>query len=411
MNRGCGTLNGVRLALRAIRRNKLRAGLTVLGILIGVTAVIAITTLGAGARESNRRQIEGLGSNLIMVFSASDSKSLSQTAGHAGKRLTEEDERAIVREVPGVAAAAPFLGAPARVVYGDRSASTTVSGTTTSFLGIRSWTIARGAMWTERDEMMKSRVCVLGSSVARTLFEGEDPIGQTVRIGRFPHRVVGVLGAKGASPLGRDQDDVVFMPIGSVRARLMKSPPGFAGMLFVSATSSQVVERVVKQIDGVLRERHGLGEELKPDFEIATQKDFQSKIDQMSAAVTLLLVISAGVSLFVGGIGVMNIMLVSVAERTREIGLRRALGASSRDIRTQFLCEAVVLALVGGAIGVLFGTGIAAAAMRALGWQLHLNGGAIAVSLICSAATGIAFGLFPASRAARLDPIVALRRE
>jgi putative ABC transport system permease protein len=411
MNRLFGVLNGVGLAFKAIRRNKLRACLTVLGILIGVAAVIAITSLGGGARESNERQIQALGSNLIFVYPVNDAASGAQSSSRAAKRLSDDDGRAILRDATSVKAVAPFLGAAAQVVFGDRNWSTWINGTTSAVLGIRNWKIERGEMWTERDESAKSRVCLIGTTVAHKLFRKEDPVGRTIRIGRFPYRVLGVLEPKGESPFGGDQDDLVLMPIGSLRARHLKTPPGFAGMFYLSAASPGVIDHAVKQIDGILRQRHSLADGRKADFEISTQKDFQAKQDAINKQVTLLLIIVAAVSLVVGGIGVMNIMLVSVTERTREIGIRMAIGACAADIRAQFLCEAVVLTLLGGAAGVLVGTGVTTVVMRVLSWPLHLNVAAVLASLTVCGLTGVTFGFVPACRAAGLDPILALKRD
>jgi putative ABC transport system permease protein len=247
--------------------------------------------------------------------------------------------------------------------------------------------------------------------VARNLFGAEDPVGQTVRIGRYPYRVLGVLAPKGETPFGADQDDVVLMPSTSFRARVMHTPPGFAGALMASAISDQTTDRAVTQIDAILRQRHHLDADRPADFTIRTQKEFAAMKDRVSDVLTLLLVFVAAVSLMVGGIGVMNIMLVSVTERTREIGIRMAIGARPRDIHRQFLVEAVALALVGGVLGLLTAAGAVAALGAFLGWPMSVRPLAIAASIVVSAATGVVFGLLPARRAARLDPMVALRHE
>jgi putative ABC transport system permease protein len=404
-------LVGIRLALRAIRRNVLRAALTVLGILIGVAAVVSITALGAGARDSMGSRIESLGSNFLIVFPQSTAVSGAHGAQGSGKHLSDDDARALEREATSVRSVAPLLGLQAQVVYGDRNWNTDINGTTTAILDVGNWQVAHGTMWTEHDEATKAKVCVLGATVAKNLFGSSDPVGQTIRIGRYPYQVLGVYKAKGQGPFGGDQDDVAMMPIGSMRARILKSPPGFAGIFLISATSPDTTDRAVEQVESILRQRHQIAEDGKPDFEIRTQKEFHEKQEVIYDIITALLVIIAGISLVVGGIGVMNIMLVSVTERTREIGIRMAIGAQENDIRTQFLVEAVVLALIGGIIGALLGAGIVFVAGQAEGWGMHVSPTALFVSLAVSGLTGVGFGFFPARRAAKLDPIVALRHE
>jgi putative ABC transport system permease protein len=402
---------GIGLALRAIRRNVLRAALTVLGILIGVASVVSITALGAGARDSMGAKIESLGSNFFIVFPQSTAVSGAHGAQGSGKRLSDDDGRAIERDATSVKSVAPMLGLQAQVVYGDRNWSTEINGTTTAILDVGNWQVERGSMWTERDEVTKDKVCVLGATVARNLFGSLDPVGQTIRIGRYPYQVRGVFKAKGQGPFGGDQDDVAMMPIGSMRARILKAPPGYAGILLISATSGDTTDRAVSQVGAILRQRHGITEGARPDFDIRTQKEFHEKQETIFNVITALLVIIAGISLLVGGIGVMNIMLVSVTERTREIGIRMAIGAQEGDIRAQFLIEAVVLALLGGIIGAVLGAAIVFVAAQIQHWDMHVNAGALFVSLAVSGLTGVAFGFFPARRAAKLDPIVALRHE
>jgi putative ABC transport system permease protein len=404
-------LVGIRLALRAIRRNLLRAALTVLGILIGVASVVSITALGAGARDSMGSRIESLGSNFLIVFPQSTAVSGAHGAQGSGKHLSDDDARALEREATSVRSVAPLLGVNAQVVYGDRNWNTEINGTTTAILDVGNWQVEHGAMWTEHDEATKAKVCVLGATVAKNLFGTADAVGQTIRIGRYPYQVVGVYKSKGQAPFGGDQDDVAMMPIGSMRARILKSPPGFAGILLISATSPETTDRAVAQVGSILRQRHSIVEGARPDFEIRTQKEFHEKQEVIYDVITALLVVIAGISLIVGGIGVMNIMLVSVTERTREIGIRMAIGAQEGDIRTQFLVEAVVLALIGGVIGAALGALVVVIAANIEGWTMHVDPAALIISLTVSGLTGIGFGFFPARRAAKLDPIVALRHE
>jgi putative ABC transport system permease protein len=406
-----GLLNGVRLAFRSIGRNMLRASLTVLGILIGVWAVVCVTALGAGARDSVGSQLENLGSNLVIVFPTNSAASGAHGAQGAGKRLSEDDGRAIMREAVSVQTLTPMLRARAQAVYGDRNWSTNVIGTTIPYLFIRSWKLQRGDMWTEHDEAVKSKVCILGSTAAKNLFGDEDPVGRTIRIGRYPYRIMGVLESKGETPFGEDQDDQIAMPIGSMRARIMRTPPGFAGALFVSATSPETTERAVSQIDSILRQRHHIATDRETDFEIVTQKEFQAMQRVIFDVLTFMLIFIALISLVVGGIGVMNIMLVSVTERTREIGIRMAIGAREGDIRSQFLVEAVVLAVLGGAAGAFLGISFVAILGLILKWKMSFSPMALTISVLVSGVTGIVFGFFPARRASRLDPIEALRHE
>ncbi len=404
-------LTGARLAIRSIVRSTLRASLTILGILIGVAAVVTVTALGAGARDQVSDQIQGMGSNVIMVAPQSAAASGARGALGAGARLTEDDGKSIVREAVSVAAVAPALRARAQFVAGERNWSAQVIGSNRSFFTVRNWGVRSGAEWDDHDEATKSKVCLLGSTVATKLFGDQDPVGRTVRTGRYTFRVLGVLESKGEAPFGGDQDNMVLMPIGTMRGRIMRTAPGFAGVLLTSATSADTTQRAVKQIESILRQRHRIAEDREPDFWIRTQQEFQATQGAIYSLLTVLLVCVAAVSLIVGGIGVMNIMLVSVTERTREIGIRMAIGARAADIMMQFLVEAVVLALIGGVAGAL--TGIAAIAVLGgtLGWPMKLDPIALGVAVATSAATGIAFGFFPARRAAKLDPIVALRHE
>ena len=404
-------LDGIRLALRAIVRSPLRASLTVLGILIGVAAVVTTTALGDGARANVASQIESIGSNFIIVFPESSQVSGKKGAQGSGARLTDDDARAILAESTSIVAIAPNLRSLGQIVYGDKNWNTNIAGTTLGYFKVRNWGTSRGSLWEPRDELMKSKTIVIGTTVAKNLFGNEDPVGRTVRIGRYPYIVGGLLTSKGEAPFGGDQDDCVIMPITSFRSRVLKTPPGFAGVLMMSASSPETTERAVKQIDSILRQRHHVEEGRDPDFAIRTQKEFQEMQESIYGMLTLLLVIVAAISLIVGGIGVMNIMLVSVTERTREIGIRMAIGARGGDIRAQFLVEAVVLAMIGGLAGALIGLVAIGGLQAALEWPMALSGRALAYSIGVTAIIGIGFGFFPATRAANLDPIEALRHE
>jgi putative ABC transport system permease protein len=404
-------ISAILLALRAIRRNGLRATLTILGILIGVAAVVIVTALGDGARKEVGAKIESLGSNFIIVFPQQSNASGARGAQGGGVRLTEEDGKAIKREAVSIAAVAPVLRASAQFVYGDKNVATSALGTNRDYLTVRSWKLKTGSMWLESDETLKSKVCILGETVKQNLFGDQDPIGRFIRVDRYSFRVLGVLEAKGQAPIGGDQDDVVVMPIGSMRARIFRTPPGFAGALMLSATSAETSDRAVAQVESLLRQRHHIGDGREPDFAIHTQKEFLALQQTVYGALTLLLTLVALVSLVIGGIGVMNIMLVSVTERTREIGIRMAIGAREGDIRTQFLVEAIVLAFLGGLGGVAVGVGVVPVIGALKDVSMSINPVALVIAVLTSGLTGVVFGFFPARRAARLDPIEALRRE
>jgi putative ABC transport system permease protein len=402
-------LTAVRLALGAIARNKLRAGLTVLGILIGVAAVIAVISLANGATALIGGQLAGFGTNLISVHPRTTQQSGARSK--ATGRLTEADGRAIAHEAVSVGGVAFWLTAQGQVIYGDKNVSTMIVGTNVAYFPIRNYAVAKGAVWQESDELFKTKVCVLGNTIVEKLFgTGADPVGETIRVGSFPYRVIGTLKSKGAT-VGQDQDDRILMPVGSFRARVMHTSPGRLDSLFVGATSDETVERAQAQIKSILRQRHHIPEGGWDDFEIRTQAQVQETVGRILRVLSLLLMGVATVSLLVGGIGVMNIMLVSVAERTREIGTRMSIGAREQDILLQFLVEAVVLSLVGGVMGLLVGGAATMAIGHALDWPLTPTFGAMVLAVGTSAAIGLVFGFLPARRAAKLDPIEALRVE
>jgi putative ABC transport system permease protein len=402
---------GIRLAFRAITRSTLRASLTILGILIGVAAVVTVTALGAGAREQVGAQIQNMGTNVVIVTPQSSGASGVKAALGIGARLTEDDGKAILREAVSVTAVAPTLRTRAQVVAGDKNWSAQVIGTNRSFFPVRSWKLKRGDEWDEHDDNSKAKVCVVGTTVATKLFGTDEPIGKSLRIGKHSYRILGVLESKGEAPFGGDQDNLILLPISTMRGRVLKTAPGFVGALVISAASAETTDRAVAQVDAILRQRHRIEPGREPDFWIRSQQEFQQMQGAIYGLLTVLLVCIAAVSLVVGGIGVMNIMLVSVTERTREIGIRMAIGAQASDIMTQFLVEAVVLALIGGIAGAVVGIGAIRALADGLDWPMKLDPVALGVAVATSAATGIAFGFFPARRAAGLDPIVALRHE
>jgi len=403
-------LSAVGLAFRAIARNKMRASLTVLGILIGVWAVVTVVALADGATSKVGGELDSFAANAIYVWPEATQQSGAHTK--TSGRITESDGKAIAREAVSVAGVGVWLDTPGQVILGDKNVQTDLIGTNLSYFPIRKWEVSEGALWQESDEVLKSKVCVIGQSVRDKLFNpGEDAVGATVRLAGFPYRILGVLKARGASTFGGDQDDRVVMPVGSYRARVQHTSPGRVGQLIIGATSAETVDHAVKQITDILRQRHHIVEGSPDDFGIRTQAQQREMQQQIFGVLGMLLIGVAAISLLVGGIGVMNIMLVSVAERTREIGIRMSIGAREGDILTQFLVEAVVLSCVGGVAGMVLGAGVTAAIGEAFDLPLHAGGGSMALAVGTSAAIGLAFGFLPARRAAKLDPIDALRTE
>jgi putative ABC transport system permease protein len=400
-------LGALRLALGAIARNRTRSVLTVLGILIGITAVVIVTALGASTTDAIGGEIDSFAANGLFV-----SPQPVQASGARSKvvgRLTEADGRAIAREAVSVSAVAPFLQTQGQVVYGDKNVQTAIIGTTLDYFPIRRFTIGTGINWTETDELLKTKVCLVGQTVANNLFGSEDPVGRTVRVGRSPYQILGVLAARGSSLVG-DEDDRILMPIGSFRARVMHTSPGRADQLIVGATSPQTAGRAKAQIESILRQRHRL-EPGRDDFLINSQAEMREKQETIMTTLSVLLIAVAAVSLLVGGVGVMNIMLVSVAERTREIGIRMSIGARERDILVQFVVEAIALTLIGGVLGIAAGSAATFGLGRALGFSMTPSPAWLGAALGVSVLIGLAFGLLPALRAAKLDPIAALRVE
>jgi putative ABC transport system permease protein len=400
-------LTAIRLAVSAILRNKTRAALTVLGILIGVGAVVIVTALAGGASAQVGGKIDSFAANALFINPQPTQRSGARSK--ATGRLTENDVRAIAREAVSVLHVAPWLNTFGQVVYQDQNVSTLIVGTTNEYFPVRRYRIERGEGWTESDELVKTKVCVLGATVKDKLFGTDDPIGRTVRIGRYPFRVLGVMARRGTSPFGEDQDDRILMPIGSFRGRVMFTAPGRVDTIMASATSEETTGRAEHQITEILKQRHKIEGDATPDFVINTQAELRQTQQGITTALSLLLLSVAAVSLLVGGIGVMNIMLVSVAERTREIGIRMSIGARARDILSQFLIEAIVLSLMGGVLGIALGVGSTLGIGHALDWPLTPTPAAIGIAVLTSAMIGIVFGFLPARRAAALDPIEALR--
>ncbi|MCD6044337.1 MAG: FtsX-like permease family protein [Burkholderiales bacterium] len=403
-----------RIALRALAINKLRSALTMLGIVIGVGAVIVMIAVGAGAQKRVEEQIRALGSNLLLVMSGARTQGGVRLALGSGQTLSEDDAIAINRDIP-EALAAPALRGGAQVVWGNTNWSTQIYGTTPEYLLVREWALAAGRSFEPSETAGAGKVCLIGSTVARELFGATDPVGQVVRIKRVPFTVIGVLETKGQSLMGTDQDDLIIMPISTARGRVLGSATQAkqraVGTIWVKAAEGYDTKLVEEQVRALLRQRHRLQPGSDDDFSLRNLQEVMSAQEASSRVLALLLAAVASVSLLVGGIGIMNIMLVSVTERTREIGLRMAVGARTRDILGQFLVEAVTLSLIGGLIGVALGTGASLAIGSFLGWRVLLSPEAIGLAVAFAFVIGVFFGFYPARKAARLNPVEALRFE
>jgi len=402
----------LKIAILALARNKMRSALTMLGIIIGVSAVIAMVSIGQGAQAMIQDQMEAMGTNIMYVFpSGRRSFGGARMGSDEGSQLTIEDVNAIRNEIPVVAGVTPIVRASGQIVFGNQNWRASIQGTSESFPMIREWPLSEGEFFTENDVRSAARVIVVGQTVSENLFTGVSPIGQTVRIRNLPFRVVGVLKARGQSGLGNDQDDTVLMPYTSVQRKLLgQSIPRINQVMLraITATATPVAE---KMITDLLRQRHNIVPPKEDDFRVRNLGDIADAAEQTGLIMTLLLGSIAAVSLIVGGIGIMNIMLVSVTERTREIGIRMAVGSRPGYIRLQFLSESIILSMVGGIIGVLLGVGASMGVGRFLEWPTLVSLSAVALSVGFAALVGVFFGYYPAHKAAGLDPIDALRYE
>jgi putative ABC transport system permease protein len=400
----------IRIAMRALARNKMRSSLTMLGIIIGVGAVIAMVSVGQGAQKQAQDQIAAMGSNMLFVQSGTVNRGGMRMGWGATKTLVYDDLTAIKREAPSVKDAAPGAQASAQVVYGNDNWATNLNGTEPQYFDIRTWPIAEGNPFTQDDVTMAANVAVIGETVRKNLFGPVDPIGETVRINNLPFKIVGLLQAKGTSAaMGQDQDDIIFVPITTLQKKITGQP--WLRWIVVSATSQAASYTAQEQITSLLRDRHRIRRGQDDDFFVRNLADVADLADQNARLFTILVASIASISLLVGGIGVMNIMLVSVTERTREIGIRMAIGATETDVQQQFLIEAIVLSLLGGGIGIVVGIGSSFLITNTLGWSVFVSPLAIVAAVIFSMAVGIFFGFYPAQKAAQLDPIEALRYE
>jgi putative ABC transport system permease protein len=402
----------MRVAVRALLRNKMRSFLTTLGIVIGVSAVIAMVAIGEGAKKRVEDSFASMGADLLIVLPGTTTRGGAFGGFGSMPTLTWDDLRAIRAEVPSVRAAAAQLRGTAQVLSEDQNWTTSITGTTPEFFDIRSWPIASGANFTASDVDGGNKVALLGKTVAEKLFgAGVDPVGLTIRVKNIPFQVVGVLAPKGQSPMGQDYDDVVFVPQSAYQAKIQGGLQKYvSGAIVVGALPGQTA-RAQRQISALLRDRHRIPPGGDDDFSIRNLTEMAGAQQEGVRTITTLLAAIAAVSLVVGGIGIMNIMLVSVTERTREIGIRMAVGARTRDILGQFLVEALTLAVAGGAIGVLLGIGAAQRLAAQFGWPMLIRPDIVVVSVAFSALVGVAFGIYPARKASKLDPIEALRFE
>jgi putative ABC transport system permease protein len=405
-----------RIAWRALAKNKMRAGLTVLGVVIGIAAVTTMVSLGQSAGALVQSEFEGLGTNMILVFPENQRR---QGVSGSSIRLNARDCEAITNECPSVLAVSPIVGAGGQVIYGSTNASPReMLGVGEEYLLVRNWPLRSGEFFTDRDVSSASKVCVIGRTLVAQLFQTEDPIGRTVRVRNIPFKVVGILETKGANMVGDDQDNIVLMPYTTVRKRLRGSEFDNVDAIMASARSMSLMPQCQSEIDQLLLERHKIEGNAPRDFKVMNSTEIANVLGMITGTLTLMLSSIAGISLIVGGVGIMNIMLVSVTERTREIGIRMAVGATPWDILKQFLVEAVMLSCVGGMIGFAMGVSASVGLVTLINtftsgkkWSHQVSINAAIVAFLFAAAVGVFFGFYPARQASKLDPIEALRYE
>ena len=399
----------LRIALRALRRNKLRSFLTMLGIIIGVGAVITMVAIGEGAKALVRSQIASLGTNVLIIFPGTTTQGGARTGWGGVRTLVDSDARAIMKEVPTVALASPGIRQGQQVIAGNQNWFTVVHGVAPEFQQIRNWEVAEGRFINQADVDGATKVALIGQTVADVLFGNDNPIDAVIRIKKIPFRITGVLAPKGRSSQGTDQDDVVMIPYTTMQKRIMGIT--YVQDIYVSAVSADRTQEAQQQITALLRQRHKIRPGAPDDVSIRNLSDIAEAAANSAKVMAVLLGSIASVSLLVGGIGIMNIMLVSVTERTREIGIRMAVGARSRDIMLQFIVEAVMMAAIGGALGILLGVVSSDMVHRIMEWPILVRPDIVVIALLVSGGVGIFFGFYPAQKAAHLDPIEALRYE
>jgi putative ABC transport system permease protein len=401
--------NLFKIAYKALLRNKTRALLTMLGIIIGIASVIAMVSLGETSSKEINSQISATGSGLIMVTRANQSQGGVNIGADNVQSLTDRDAEALLRGVPYISVVSPVVSAGGQLVYGPNNWPGNLQGGNEHLIAIRNFEIERGSNFTEHDVHAAAKVCIIGKTVIDNLFPNEeDPVGKTIRFGKIPFRIIGTLVGKG-NQLGQDQDDTVIVPYTTIQKRILAI--NYVHMIMASAVSDDVVIEGAQEIEDVLRERHRIKADQDADFEVRTQQELLDMLSNVTGMLSMLLAAIASISLIVGGIGIMNIMYVTVTERTKEIGLRMSIGARNRDIKLQFLTESTILSLIGGVVGIVFGMSLYYCVTAVLGWIFVVSYQAVFIAFTVCAATGIFFGWYPARKAASLDPIIALRYE
>jgi len=402
--------NLFKIAYRALLRNKTRAMLTMLGIIIGIASVIAMVSLGQSSTLSINNQISSTGTNLIMVMRASQVQGGVNIGSSSVQTLTEKDVEAVMQRAQNISMASPLVNYSGQLVYGSNNWPGSLQGGNQYLTAIRKYEIENGSNFTDYDVRTYAKVCIIGKTVAENLFpNGEDPIGKSIRVGKIPFRIIGVLASKGQNQMGQDQDDTVIVPFTTIQKRMLAI--NYVHMIMASAVSEDVAIEAAKEVETIIREQHRIKEGQANDFNVRTQQEMLEMLNTVTGFLTALLAAIASISLIVGGIGIMNIMYVTVTERTKEIGLRMSIGARNSDIKLQFLTESTILSLIGGVIGIVFGLLLSYGASSLLNWPFVLSVHAVALSFVVCAATGIFFGWYPAKKAASLDPINALRYE
>lgn len=402
--------NLFRIAIRALGNNKMRGFLTMLGIIIGVASVITMLAIGQGSKRSIRAQISEMGSNMIMIHPGADRRGGVRLDASEMESLKLEDYDAIVRETRYVSACSPSVNSGGQAIFGANNHPTSVYGVNVDYLDIRKYSVSEGEMFSEEDILDAAKVCVVGKTIVDNLFtNGENPVGQVIRFGKIPFQIVGVLTSKGYNTMGMDQDDLILAPYTTIQKRVLAVT--HLQSIYCSALSEEQTEKAEEEISGLLRRNHKLGAGDADDFNIRSQQELSSMMNSTSDMMTVLLACIAGISLLVGGIGIMNIMYVSVTERTREIGLRMSIGAKGRDILAQFLIEAILISVTGGLIGVLLGIGSSWVVKWAANWPVYVEWYSVVLSFAVCTVTGIFFGWYPAQKASNLDPIEAIRYE
>jgi len=403
-------LNLILLAMKALQRNKLRALLTMLGIIIGVASVITMMSIGEGSKQSINASLSSMGSNMITIMPYSNEPGGARLQGSSFKTLTIKDVEALGKNAPDIALISPLASSSGQAISGASNWPTSIQGVSPEYLDIRKLSVKDGIIFSEQDVKSSAKVCLLGKTVVDNLFpNGEDPIGKIIRFGKIPFQVIGVLTPKGTSNFGQDQDDIIIAPYSTVQKRVLSSI--YFSQIYASATTEAASDKAVTEATAVLRDTHRLRDGQEDDFQIRTQAELMTMLNSTSSMMTALLTAVASISLVIGGIGIMNIMYVSVTERTREIGLRMSIGARGIDILLQFLIEAIMISITGGVIGVVLGISAALIIPAMLNWPTVISESSIIISFLVCAVTGIFFGYYPALKASGLDPIEALRYE